>query len=135
MKNELMFFMPMDPPTSTAQMHKIGIAKNGKPYVYDPPAVNKAKSKLMAGLIPNVPKEPITEACRLEVSWQFRADEKHKSGSYRDTKPDTDNLQKLLKDSMTALHFWKDDCLVCDEHVEKRYAEIPGILIRLEAIT
>lgn len=127
------FFMPMMPPTSTAQMHKVGV-RNGKPYFYNPPEVNRAKIKLTSGLIPHVLDEPMTGPIKLEVSWQFLADEKHPAGSYRTDKPDTDNLQKLLKDSMTALRFWKDDALVVDEHVEKIYSKVPGILIRVEEL-
>ena len=127
------FFMQMIPPTSTAQMHKVGV-RNGKPYFYDPPEVNRTKVKLTNGLIPHVPNSPMTGPIKLEVSWQFLADEKHPVGTYRTSKPDTDNLQKLLKDSMTALRFWKDDALVVDEHVEKIYSKVPGILIRLEEL-
>ena len=39
----------------------------------------------------------------------------------KDTKPDTDNLQKLLKDCMTAVGFWVDDAQVCSELTEKRW--------------
>ena len=54
---------------------------------------------------------------------------------YRTTKPDTDNLQKLLKDCMTDVGFWKDDAQVASEICEKFWAEIPGIWIRVEEIT
>ena len=37
---------------------------------------------------------------------------KHSDGEYKATKPDTDNLQKMLKDVMTEVGFWKDDALV-----------------------
>ena len=50
------------------------------------------------------------------------------------TKPDTDNLQKLLKDVMTDLGFWKDDALVASEIVEKFWAERPGIFIYVETL-
>ena len=50
------------------------------------------------------------------------------------TKPDTDNLQKLLKDCMTAEHFWTDDALVCSEITEKFWADTPGIWIHIEPV-
>ena len=59
---------------------------------------------------------------------------KRKDGEYRVTKPDTDNLQKLLKDCMTTVGFWKDDAVVCREIVEKFWAEVPGIYIRVTAL-
>ncbi|MBE6902906.1 MAG: RusA family crossover junction endodeoxyribonuclease, partial [Ruminococcaceae bacterium] len=53
---------------------------------------------------------------------------------YKLTKPDTDNLNKLLKDCMTKLGFWKDDALVASEIIEKFYGEIPGVYIRIEVL-
>lgn len=50
------------------------------------------------------------------------------------TRPDTDNLQKLLKDVLTGLGFWKDDALVAVEHVDKRWADRPGIYIKIEPL-
>lgn len=70
---------------------------------------------------------------RLMVKWCFPKG-KHADGEYRITKPDTDNLQKLLKDCMTACGFWKDDALVAAEMAEKFWAEIPGIYVRIEEI-
>ena len=57
---------------------------------------------------------------------------RHRDGEYRITKPD--NLQKLLKDCMTTAGFWKDDALVASEVVEKFWAEVPGIYIRIEEL-
>lgn len=55
-----------------------------------------------------------------------------KNGDWRVTKPDTDNLQKLLKDCMTKCGFWKDDAQVVRETVEKRWSDEPtGIYIEI----
>ena len=70
---------------------------------------------------------------RLVVKWLFPRG-KHPDGSYRTTKPDTDNLQKLLRDCMTAEHFWTDDALVCSEITEKFWADTPGIWIHIEPV-
>ena len=128
----LCFFMAMIPPTVTAQMHKV-MVKNGKPVFYDPPQVKDAKSKLMAHLAKRKPVKPYTDGVRLTVKWLFPKG-RHKSGEYRTTKPDTDNLQKLLKDCMTKCGFWKDDALVASEHIEKFWADVPGIFIRIEEL-
>ena len=58
----------------------------------------------------------------------------HENGEYRITKPDTDNLQKMLKDCMTKVGFWKDDALVASEITEKFWADQPGIYIRIEEL-
>lgn len=96
---ELEFFMPMIPPTCTHQEKKITTAF-GKPVFYEPPEVKAARQKLTGNLIKHRPDKPIKGGVRLLVKWCFPK-EKHKDGEYKTTKPDTDNLQKLLKDCMT----------------------------------
>lgn len=130
----LQFFLPMIPPTATAQEHKV-TRKNGKlPVYYDPPELKQARAKLTAHLAKHKPEQPFQCGVRLVVKWCFPRGKKHKDGEYRITKPDTDNLNKLLKDCMTVLGFWKDDCLVASEIIEKFWAEIPGIFIRVEEL-
>lgn len=124
------FFMPMIPPTVTHQEHKVN-TKNGKPIFYDPPELKEARSKLTAHLSKHIPDKPYTSAVRLLTKWCFPKG-RHSDGQYKTTKPDTDNLQKLLKDCMTKLHFWTDDALVASEITEKFWADIPGIYIRIE---
>lgn len=128
----IQFFMAMVPPTCTHQEKKVTVSK-GKPAFYDPPEVKAARSMLMGHLSRYCPEKPCTCGVRLITKWCFPKG-KHPQGSYRTTKPDTDNLQKLLKDCMTAAGFWKDDALVASEITEKFWAEPPGIWIRIEEL-
>lgn len=126
------FFMPMIPPTVTAQEHKVTV-RNGKPIFYDPPEVKAAKEKLVANLCKHRPDEPYREGVRLTVKWLFPGG-RHRDGEYRTTKHDTDNLQKLLKDCMTICGFWSDDALVASEICEKFWADKAGIYVRIEEL-
>ena len=128
----LEFFLPMRTPTATHQ-EKRGRAVNGKPVFYDPPEVLDARLKLTAHLNPHRPEKPMKGAVRLVVKWCFPRG-RHADGTYRTSKPDTDNLQKLLKDCMTRLGFWRDDAQVASEVCEKFWAEVPGIYIRAEEV-
>ena len=128
------FFMAKVPPTVTHQEHKVTVV-NGRPVFYDPPELKAAKEKLISHLYKHRLMEPYKGGVRLTVKWLFPKGEKHKDGEYRITKPDTDNLQKMLKDCMTLVGFWKDDALVASEIVEKLWAEVPGIYIRIEELT
>jgi crossover junction endodeoxyribonuclease RusA len=66
------------------------------------------------------------------VLWLFPKGKSHKAGEWRVTRPDTDNLEKMLKDCMTRCGFWKDDAQVVREHVEKKWSEDPvGIEIEI----
>ncbi|MDO4267435.1 MAG: RusA family crossover junction endodeoxyribonuclease [Eubacteriales bacterium] len=128
------FFMAMKkPPTVTHQEKQVRVV-NGKPVFYEPVELKVARTVLRAHLSKHAPKEPMQGAVRLSTMWCFPRGT-HADGSYRITKPDTDNLQKLLKDVMTDLGFWKDDAQVASELAEKFWAEIPGIYIRAEEIT
>lgn len=123
------FFMAMKPPTTTAQQHKIS---NGR--FYDPPELKAAKAKLRDHLIPHRPDKPLDGALRLVVKWCFPITGKHHDGEYKYTKPDTDNLNKVLKDLMEDLGFFVNDSRVASEIIEKFWSEIPGIYIRLEEL-
>lgn len=131
MKTE--FFMPMIPPTKTHQEKKVRVVK-GKPVFYEPQELKEVRASLTAHLSKQVPEEKYTSAVRLVTKWCFPVKERHKNGEYKTSKPDTDNLQKMLKDVMTAVGFWKDDALVASEICEKFWADIPGIYIRIEEL-
>ena len=45
---------------------------------------------------------------------------KDNAPEYHITRPDSDNLAKLVKDALNKV-FWKDDSLVCDLNIKKRY--------------
>lgn len=123
------FFMPMIPPTCTHQEKQVAVV-NGKPVFYEPPELKEARSKLKAHLTKHVPEQRYDCGIRLVTKWCFPRG-RHHDGEYRTTRPDTDNLQKLLKDCMTDVGFWKDDALVASEITEKFWAEVPGIYIQV----
>lgn len=127
------FFLNMDPPRATGQMRKC-MVRNGQPFFYDPPAVKTAKRDLTLMLMRYVPRKAIDGPVQLHVIWYFRTRTRKLNGTYKTTRPDTDNLQKILKDVMTVCGFWRDDALVVDERVEKRWSLNPGIEIEMEEI-
>ena len=103
---------------------------NGKPVPYEPDEVKLARAKLRAHLGRFRPADPTRGGVALVVKWCFPRGE-HADGEYRITKPDVDNLQKLLMDCMTAEGFWGDDAQVASLVVEKFWAQVPGIYIRM----
>jgi Holliday junction resolvase RusA-like endonuclease len=102
--------------------------------------VAKAEAILRDALLPYVPEEPITDRpIYFGAIWEFpypKSAKKHQPGKFRQkfTRPDTDNLNKMLKDEMTKAGFWKDDAQVVQEMIEKFWAEIPGIFIKVEEL-
>lgn len=127
------FFMAMQPPTVTHQEKQVRVVK-GKPVFYEPAKLKEARAKLTAYLAQHRPMAPYTGPVKLQVMWCFPVRGGHRDGEYMVAKPDTDNLQKLLKDVMTDLGFWQDDAQVVLEIVEKFWAAVPGIYVFLDEI-
>lgn len=115
------FFIPGKPPRATGQMRRCRVVC-GRPQFYDGALVKQARAQLHAGLAPHAPSEPIEGAIALRVSWVFPATRKIDRGTWKLTRPDTDNLQKILKDEMTRLGYWQDDAQVALETVSKRWS-------------
>ena len=99
------FFLDINPPTVTAQEHKVRVV-GGRPMFYDTARLKAARSTFETLLRQYAPDKPMEGPVALMVDWRF-ATKTHKEGTYRTTRPDTDNLQKLLKDCMTRVGFWR----------------------------
>ena len=126
------FFVPLKKvPTTTHQMKQVNFKNK---TIYEPPTLKAARAMLMAHVGQFRIEDPLTGPLRLTTKWLFPITGKHHDGEYKATRPDTDNLNKLLKDCMTELGFWKDDAQVASEIIEKFWAQRTGIYIRIEQI-
>ena len=127
------FFLNMIPPTVTAQTRRVAV-QNGKIMFYKSKRLKDARALFVEALKPEAPEVPMEGAVALTVTWKFLT-KSHKEGEWRITRPDTDNLQKLLKDCMTEVGYWKDDSQVCVEIISKVWSrETPGIDIKVEEL-
>lgn len=50
---------------------------------------------------------------------------------WHDIKPDKDNLEKALCDALNHAGIWKDDCQVADGRIQKRWAEVGHIEVKV----
>lgn len=134
------FFVPIAPPTVTHQEKDIKVIKNKKgkhvPLVYEPAELKAARSKLMAHFGQHTPAEKYTGGIRLTTKWLFPIppNSKYQNGQYKLTKPDYENMVKLMNDVMTKLGFWADDCLIASGIIEKFWADRPGIYVKIEEL-
>lgn len=135
--NNLEFFLHMKKvPTVTHQQQRVTMVK-GKPVFYEGPSLKAARALFMNLLVPFKPEKMIVgKPIRLSTFWMYGTSNVKKIGTYKITKPDTDNTIKLLKDCMTQVGFWKDDALVSVNHIEKHWAhhQEAGIFIRIEIL-
>jgi Holliday junction resolvase RusA-like endonuclease len=122
-------WIPGDPPTATAQQ-KGQNRKTGK--YYKPPDLRDAEQKYMAYAAQARPPQPITGPVQLHVVFMFDHRSRHADGEPKTTKPDTDNMVKLLKDVLTRCGFWKDDAQVYDERVMKVWSSQPKTVVMVE---
>lgn len=125
------FFLPMKKlPTATHQQKQVRI-QNGKPHFYEPAQVAQARATLQAHLYPHRPASPLSGPLRAVIKWCYPRTRTARNGAYKTTRGDLDNMAKLILDVMTGLGFWKDDAQVASLILEKFWADMPGIYIRI----
>ena len=127
MVKSLTIWMPGEPPRSTAQQQLI--TRSGR--VVPGKKVTAARQILEGRLSEHVPAEPFTGALSVTVIWCWSRAEK-KTRAWKTTRPDVDNLAKMLLDVMTRVGFWKDDALVVQLSGAKIWNQEPGIKITIE---
>lgn len=118
-------WIPGKPPTATAQQK--GRSRSG--VWYKPKHLREAEELYMNWLAIQKPDHPLDGPIVLRVDFLFPATKPHKTGEPKITRPDTDNMVKLLKDCLTRSGYWLDDAQVADETVIKIYDKDPGIRV------
>lgn len=133
----MVIFIPGEPARVTEQQHRYGGRKqNGQVIIYRDPRLAAARNELLYYLKRSAPADPLTGPIKLNVQYEFGCKTKKLWGTWKTTRPDTDNLIKGLKDCMTEAGFWKDDSQVVYETVIKHWCnpDHAGIVIALEVI-
>jgi len=135
------FFIPCNPPKSTAQgSSRIMRRRDGTQFVGKcaNSKAAKAKANLLTLLHPHRPEKPLEGPVSLSVVWTYpwRKGEpkKNRTAGYKpcDTRPDVDNLCKMLFDAMTTAGFWNDDSQVAQLRFDKMWSDEPGIRIGID---
>ena len=123
------------PETYSQKRHRT--SKNG--HRYDPSA--KDKKTIREHLLPIKPKEPLESNLEVHITAFFKTptswSDKKKAeveGEYRPKTPDTDNIEKILFDSMNG-YIFKDDKQIVRCVTEKRYSVKPATVIRINEIS
>ena len=129
---KISFYLPMKTiPTVTSQEKGVNFSEH---RIFTKPEVLEAQQKYFSLLMPYRPDRPMRGPLKLTVVWCFPSRNRYPVGTYKATKPDTDNMIKLLKDCMTELGFWKDDAQVAVEHLTKGYDDQSGIFIEVQEL-
>ena len=123
-KKMICFFHECNPPKSTAQQRQFF----GKGKTALTPSAKKAAATWQAIVEQHRPSKPLAGplTVMLGVSW-FRKGITEVVP--RTTKPDVDNLAKLILDAMTKAGYWYDDNQVCDLRITKYDGPIGGLAV------
>ena len=134
--DKVQFFCELDKiPTGTAQQRGVSIV-NGHVHHYVKKNVQDAHDIYRAIFNLHRPSKPFKGAVALRVSFYYPIDKakKHKDGEPKTSRPDTDNLVKLVKDVLTEVGYWGDDAQVAKELVTKSYSRVSGIYVSIEPL-
>ncbi|MGI4776932.1 MAG: RusA family crossover junction endodeoxyribonuclease [Janthinobacterium lividum] len=72
--------------------------------------------------------------CQIPASWSKKKQAQAEAGTvYPTTKPDIDNVEKIVFDAINGV-VWKDDVQVVDVAKTKRYGLVPGVSVRIEVL-
>lgn len=133
----LAFRLDCVPPTATAQQ-KGACVRGGRVRFYTKARVSRDADFLAALLLPHRPPAPFAGPVSFEAVWTFpwRKSERKSAVAAgvplpHASRPDLDNLEKLLLDVMTRLRFWTDDSLVAEKRTAKFRGPRPGIWIQV----
>jgi Holliday junction resolvase RusA-like endonuclease len=102
-------------------------------HMYTPDTAKGFKECIYFAAREHAPKVPFTGPVSMTLTAVFARPKTHfytgkREGvlrpgvpTYHTSKPDRDNIEKAVLDALTRLRFWRDDSLVCDGPVTKRY--------------
>ena len=126
------------PPKATHQASaRIMKRKDGTQFVgkFANSKGKKAQDDLMTLLSAHTPEVPMEGPLLLSIiyvyPWRKSEPKKNRVTGLKDcdTRPDCDNLAKMLQDVMTRLAFWNDDSQVSRLYFAKFWGDQPGITI------
>lgn len=115
--------------------HQSGTRYTKYGRTYKTKALQEWERYLEVGLKGLIPENPLEGPIELRVGFGFQAKRKKDEGAWKETKPDTDNMIKTLKDVMTRMGFWADDAQVTYEVCRKFWTDSPGITIAVSSLT
>ena len=105
-------------PKGTAQMKRY----NGRARTYfKSQRLQQTEDFYLDELLSYAPTAPITGAVSLSIDFDYFTPTKKRRGKWKTTRPDCDNLVKILIDCMTRCGFWVDDSQVVIFRLAKRY--------------
>lgn len=127
------FVLRGSPDTATAQQKGLRIVR-GHAQFYEKKEVSRAKEELADALLCYVPNEPYTGKLYLRVMWLFskKSLSNAENLTFKESRPDLDNLIKSVADVMTGCGFWEDDSQIVKLDLQKGWNKMtPGLYVQI----
>lgn len=132
MGRSIEFFEPMKIPDTTHNALEPALRRNGKPTIRKSDRLKAAEAKWEAHLARHAPEKPLEGALMACVKYCYEPDRLHPEGTPKVTPPDTDNLDKTVRDAMQRVGFFADDAQIADAWTTKGYAHPQGVYVKIE---
>lgn len=107
---------------------------DGKARIRKGDALAEAEERILPRLAPFAPDEPLEGPLRAELRMCWPTGGEHAQGEPKATKPDCDNVEKVLWDLMERLGFFRDDAQIVDKRVAKMWADPMGFYFEIEEV-
>lgn len=127
------FYLSFDKvPKTTHQQRKFNFKTRTS---FEPASLRDARRIYMEQLKRYAPSVPFSGNIELTVHWYFETSIKKRHLKRKYTRPDLDNLNKLLQDCLCKCGFFSDDARVTDLNLKKFWSfDNPGIYIRVDVV-
>lgn len=141
--NDLSFDVNIEPTTATHQSSLRVLKTRGGRFFVGKQANSKIKRWLemfKSGIAPYKPSEPIAGPLHVKLVFEFsflKSTPKYKLKGrfYKTTRPDLDNMEKVILDTLVKEGFIVDDSFVVNKHSEKYHSDSPKISILIRKLT
>lgn len=132
------FFELPENPKSTSQEKGVSVVR-GKVHHYEKKNVREMRERyrheIFKFFYTNKMQVPHFDgAVYFSVTFTYSIKDKKRWGQPKTSRPDADNIVKLLLDVCSDLEMWPDDAVVADLHVRKLWGDKPSVRITIEPL-
>lgn len=142
MASELTILLLVEPSRATHQSSLRVMKRRGGGFFvgkYEKSAAKQWSRRLAELLAPYKPCKPLEGPLKVSIAWTFpypkgTASKRAVKRSWRESRPDLDNMEKGLLDLLVDEGFMLDDSQVTAKHTMKFNGTEPSIFIRIEML-
>lgn len=121
-------FLPIDPADIPSAQQKGAMVRNGRIFFYEKTKVRQARQAIVRALLSCSNGERIHKlpayGVLIEYVYRPKTLKKSEQGKAKTTRPDLDNISKIVLDAITDSHIaWEDDSQASTVGYKKRFAE------------